>query len=221
MKSEYEQKINVASKCCCCKTLQKWHENLLRLTPKVSSRLASNNSWNSVMETCFATTIATATTLSAVTVSSCAQYGCNLLLIWQKPQRQQQVTWGGTVKNSRRQTERDLSALKLSYTSHSFVNCPKVAPFGVEILIEIRHQLCELSVRGGHQASQQINFIVSVSLPLPFPLSFYIIYMTWPMATNNFCNWPATTRNEDEDKRRKAVERQRTHTKHFQQWVEL
>lgn len=96
-------------------------------------------------------------------------------------------------KGRDRQTERDLSALKLSYISHSFVNCPKVAPFRVEILIEIRHQLCELSVRGGHQASQQINFTVSVSLPSLFPsLSLYIIYMTWPMATNNFCNWPAT-----------------------------
>lgn len=185
MKSEYEQKINVVV--VVEKTLQKWHENLLRLTPKASSRLASNNSWNSVMETCFATATIATTTASAVTVSSCAQYGCNLLLIWQKPQRQQQVTWGGTV------TERDLSALKLSYISHSFVNCPKVAPFGVEILIEIRHQLCELSVRGGHHASQQINFTVSVSLPSLFPsLSLYIIYMTWPMATNNFCNWPAT-----------------------------
>lgn len=77
-----------------------------------------------------------------------------------------QVTWGGTV------TERDLSALKLSYISHSFVNCPKVAPFRVEILIEIRHQLCELSVRGGRQASQQINFTVSVSLPSLFPSLF-------------------------------------------------
>lgn len=97
-------------------------------------------------------------------------------------------------RDSQRQTDRarDLSALKLSYISHSFVNCPKVAPFRVEILIEIRHQLCELSVRGGHQASQQINFTVSVSLPLFLSLSFYIIYMTWPMATNNFCNWPAT-----------------------------
>lgn len=74
-------------------------------------------------------------------------------------------------KQSETDTERDLSALKLSYISHSFVNCPKVAPFGVEILIEIRHQLCELSVRGGHQASQQINFIVSVSLSLSLPLS--------------------------------------------------
>lgn len=150
------------------KTLQKWHENLLRLTPKASSRLASNNSWNSVMETCFATATKATTTPSAVTVSSCAQYGCNLLLIWQKPQRQQQVTRGGTVRDR----ARDLLALKLSYISHSFVNCPKVAPFRVEILIEIRHQLCELSVRGGHQASQQINFTVSVSsLPSPLPLS--------------------------------------------------
>lgn len=168
MKSEYEQKINVVV--VVEKTLQKWHENLLRLTPKASSRLASNNSWNSVIETCFATATKATTTASAVTVSSCAQYGCNLLLIWQKPQRQQQVTRGGT--NSQRQTERDLSALKLSYISHSFVNCPKVAPFGVEILIEIRHQLCELSVRGGHQASQQINFTVSVSLPSLFPSLF-------------------------------------------------
>lgn len=75
-------------------------------------------------------------------------------------------------RDRQRQTERDLSALKLSYISHSFVNCPKVAPFGVEILIEIRHQLCELSVRGGHQASQQINFTVSVSLPSLFPSLF-------------------------------------------------
>lgn len=131
------------------------------------------------METCFCFCFCfwEAASTAVVTVSSCAQIWLQSIADLAKATTSHMgETWMGRRRGD-----------SIGYISHSVVNCPRSGAF-----LEIRHPLCELSVswRRTPRVSQQINLLVSQSPFFPFSLSFYIIYMPWPMATNNFCNWP-------------------------------